>query len=116
MMKKSAARFLCVILAIALLLTALPITVYAEGGTVINVSTAEELATACSTINTNGGTYTIELKADFPSSQITIDKSDAVVTIIGNGHYIANNGAAVSVEKGATAILGDGNSALTLQG
>ena len=114
-MKKSAARFLCVILAIALLLTALPITVYAEGGVVKTASTAEELTSICEEINTNGGEYTIKLMADINGGYIGITKSGADVTVIGNGHTIFNNTTAVYAENGAKIKLGDGQTALTLK-
>lgn len=111
-MKRTTAKFLCVILAVALLLTALPITVYAENN-IIPVSTAQELTDACSRINTNGGEYTISLTADIDGN-IEITNSSAVVTVAGNGHTITASITAVDVSNGATVNLGDGNTELFL--
>lgn len=114
-MKKSPARFLCVILAIALLLTALPITVYAEDN-VFEVNDAQGLADACTAINgSNDGndgnveTYTIELKKDIVGGYIGITNGDAVVTVFGNGHTIDRSnasGTGIYAAEGATVNLG----------
>lgn len=112
-MKTISKRLFCTLLSVFLLLTALPLTVSAAA-TVINVGTATELADACSEINQNGGEYTIYLTADIPGGHIDIDKSDAVVTVIGNGHTITASIVAVDVSNGATVNLGDGNSELYL--
>lgn len=82
-------------------------------GTVIEVRTPEELSAACSTINSNGGEYTISLQEDITGS-ITVNKETAVVTLVGNGHTLTQPTAVVNVIKG-TLNLGDGNSALTLK-
>ena len=116
-MKKLSAKFLCVVLSLVVLLCALPVTVYAEGTTVIEVGSAEALVAACDTINTNGGTYTINLTGDIENAQIKVTKPDAVVTVIGNNHTIAaTQTAAVYVENGATVNLGDGKTELILSG
>ena len=115
-MKKTVAKYLCIILSVAMLVTALPLTVYAEDS-VFNVSTAEQLSAAYTTINNgNGGEYTINLTADIIDGHIDIKKSGAVVTVNGNGYTITNHRNAVYVSDGAKVILGDGNSTLTLQG
>ena len=116
-MKKTVAKYLCIILSVAMLVTALPLTVYAEDRvTVKNVGTADELAAACTDINTNGGKYVINLTADIIDGHIDIKKSGAVVTVIGNGKTITNGGTAVYVSDGAKVILGDGKSDLILNG
>ncbi len=115
-MKKTVAKYLCIILSVAMLVTALPLTVYAEDS-VINVSTAEQLSAACTAINNgNGGEYTINLTGDIIDGQIDITKSGAVVTVIGNGKTITNDRTAVYVSDGAKVILGDGKSDLILKG
>lgn len=115
-MKKTVAKYLCIILSVAMLVTALPLTVYAEDS-VINVSTAEQLSAACTAINNgNGGEYTINLTADIIGGHIDITKSDAVVTVNGNGYAITNYRNAVNVSGGATVKLSGGSSTLTLQG
>ena len=56
-MKKTVAKYLCIILSVAMLVTALPLTVYAEDSvTVKDVGTADELKSACTEINNDGGT------------------------------------------------------------
>ena len=115
-MKKTVAKYLCIILSAALLLTALPLTVYAEDS-VFNVSTAEQLSDAYTAINNgNGGEYTINLEGNIDNGAIVIKNPDAVVTVNGNGYAITNHRNAVNVSDGAKVILGDGNSTLTLQG
>ena len=115
-MKKTVAKYLCIILSIAMLVTALPLTVYAEDS-VINVSTAEQLSAACTAINNgNGGEYTINLTGDIENGSMSITKESAVVTVIGNGKTITNNRTAVFVSDGAKVILGDGKSDLILKG
>jgi len=115
-MKKTVAKYLCIILSVAMLVTALPLTVYAEDS-VFNVSTAEQLSAACTAIyNGNGGEYTINLTGDIIGGQIDIKKSGAVVTVIGNGHFIKAQSQAVYVENGATVNLGDGKSELVIKG
>ena len=116
-MKKTVAKYLCIILSAALLLTALPLTVYAEDS--VNekeVGTADELAAACTEITENGGEYVINLTADIIGGYIDIKKSGAVVTVNGNGHTITNYRNAVNVSGGATVKLSGGSSTLTLQG
>lgn len=99
-----------------MLFTALPLTVYAEDS-VFNVSTAEQLSDAYTAINNgNGGEYTINLTADIIDGQVDITKSGAVVTVIGNGHFIKAPSQVVYVENGATVNLSGGSSTLTLQG
>jgi hypothetical protein len=96
------------VLMIGMTLTAFPITANAAA-TPINVSTAAELEAACSTINENGGEYTINLTADITGGHIEIDKSDAVVTVIGNSHTIdhsENGHPVINVLNGATLNLG----------
>ncbi len=116
-MKKTVAKYLCIILSAALLFTALPLTVYAEDSvTVKNVGTADELKSAYTEINTNGGKYVINLTADIIGGHIDIKKSGAVVTVNGNGHAITNPRNAVYVSDGATVNLSGGSSTLTLQG
>ena len=115
-MKKTVAKYLCIILSVAMLVTALPLTVYAEDS-VFNVSTAEQLSAAYTTINNgNGGEYTINLTADIIGGHIDITKSGAVVTVNGNGYAITNYRNAVNVSGGATVKLSGGSSTLTLQG
>ena len=114
-MKKTVAKYLCIILSVAMLVTALPLTVYADSK-VIDVGTADELAAAYTEINTNGGEYTINLTADIIGGHIDIKKSGAVVTVIGNGHFIKAQSQAVYVENGATVNLGDGKSELVIKG
>ncbi len=114
-MKKTVAKYLCIILSVAMLVTALPLTVYAEDS-VFNVSTAAELKSACTKINNDGGNFTINLTNDIIDGQIDITKSGAVVTVIGNGHFIKAPSQAVYVENGATVNLGDGKSELVIKG
>ena len=113
-MKKSYKRLICIIMSLFMLLSALPLTVHAAT-TVIDVETAEQLTAACEEINNgSGGEYTINLTADIPDGHIDIRKSDAVVTVIGNGHIITASISAVDVSGGATVNLGDGKSTLIL--
>lgn len=114
-MSRSTARFLCVLLSVAVLLAALPLTVYAESN-VKSAGSAENLAAICDEINQNGGEYTIELTDDIDDGYLSITKEDAVVTLIGNGHTLFNPATAVYVSGGATVILGDGESELILTG
>lgn len=114
-MKKTVAKYLCIILSVAMLVTALPLTVYADSKE-IEVGNADELKSAYTEINTNGGEYTIKLTDDIIGGHIDITKSDAVVTVIGNGHTITNHRNAVYVSDGATVKLSGGSSTLTLQG
>ena len=114
-MKRTLRKPICIILSVMMLLTALPFTVYATETVTKEVSTAEGLTAACNEINTNGGEYTISLSADI-SGGIDISKSNAVVTVVGNGHTLTSAGTAVAVSNGATVNLGDGNSVLTLKG
>ena len=70
-MKKTVAKYLCIILSVALLFTALPLTVYAEDS-VINVSTAEQLSAACTAINNgNGGEYTIIVPVEIDGKEVS---------------------------------------------
>ena len=116
-MKKTVAKYLCIILSIAMLVTALPLTVYAEDSVIVkNVGSAADLKTVCNEINTNGGKYTINLTADIIDGQVDITKSGAVVTVNGNGHFIKAPSQVVYVENGATVNLSGGSSTLTLQG
>ncbi len=88
-MKKTVAKYLCIILSVAMLVTALPLTVYAEDNvTEKKVGSADELAAACTEINTNGGKYVINLTGNIIGGHIDIKKSGAVVTVNGNGHAI----------------------------
>lgn len=107
-------KLACILLSAVMLLTVLPVTVYAEGATVIDVSTAEELTNACSTINAGSGAYVINLTDDISGGSIDISNGSAVVTVIGNGHTITASLVAVDVSNGATVNLGDGNSELYL--
>ena len=109
---------------IAMTFTALPITANAVdvdaaasgNATVIDVATAGDLFNACSTINAGSGAYVINLTDDITNGYIDISNSNAVVTIVGNGHTLArpNGGTSISVSNGATVNLGDGNTALTI--
>lgn len=112
-MKKFQKRLMCILLSVILLVSVLPMTVYADSATVINVSTAEELTNACSTINAGSGAYVINLTDDISGGSIDISNGSAVVTVIGNGHTITQPATAVHVSGGATVNLGDGSSALT---
>ena len=114
-MKNTTAKFMCIILSVALLLTALPLTVFAVDG-VKEAGTKEELDAICAEINQNGGTYTINLTGDIIGGQVEIKNKDAVVTVIGNGHTLYNPATAVYVENGAKVILGNGESELILTG
>lgn len=94
-------------------LCAAPFNVFAA--TTHNVSTVQELSDACDAINQSGGKHTISLTDDINGVvSIVITNSDAVVTVIGNGHTLTSTDSAVYVSNGATVNLGDGNSALTL--
>lgn len=116
-MKKTVAKYLCIILSVAMLVTALPLTVYAEDNvTEKKVGSADELAAACTEINTNGGKYVINLTGNIIGGHIDIKKSGAVVTVNGNGHAITKNNVVVYVSDGATVNLSGGSSTLTLQG
>lgn len=113
-MTRTSKRFICILLSVFLLIATLPITVSVSAtGTVIEVSTAQQLTDACSTINSNGGEYTISLQADI-TGYVTVNNETAVVTLVGNGHTLTQPTAVVNVIKG-TLNLGDGNSALTLK-
>ena len=108
-------KLLSILLTIIMIVTALPMTASAEDTvTVIEVSNAEELTTACSTINENGGTYTISMKADFEGS-VSINNPNAVVTLVGNGHTLSGNTNFININHG-TLNLGDGKTELTLKG
>lgn len=111
-MKKNSTRLMCILLSVFLLFAVMPITVSAAG-TVINVSTPAGLSDACSTINSAGGTYTINLQADITGSVI-VNHDDAVVTLVGNGHTLTQPKTVVNVYKGVLN-LGDGSSELTLR-
>ena len=119
--KKTLSLLLAVIM-IVMTFTVFPITANAvdvdtaatEEGTVKYVGTADELKAACNEINTNGGNYTINLTDNIEGYQVSITKSDAVVTVIGNGHMVSCSESAVYIANGATVNLGDGKSALTL--
>ena len=122
--KKCLSMLLAVIM-IGTMITSLPITASAVDihtaaigeGTVITVKTAEELNTACDSINENGGIYTIDLTDSF-EGQVNITNEAAVVTVISSkGKTLTNPTTAVYVENGATVKLGgNGNTKLTLQG
>ena len=101
------------ILSVFLLVSAMPLTVHAAA-TTHNVSSAEELSAACAEINENGGEHTINLTKDIEGGCIDIGKSDAIVTVIGNGYTLSATVSAVNVSHGATVNLGDGNSELFL--
>lgn len=113
-MTRTSKRLFCILLSVFLLIAALPITVsVSAAGTVIEVSTAQQLTDACSTINSNGGEYTISLQEDI-TGYVTVDNETAVVTLVGNGHTLTQSTAVINVLKG-TLNLGDENSALTLK-
>ena len=123
-MKKCLSILLAVVM-IATMITSLPITanavdIEAAGvgdGTMIEVGSATALEAACKEINDGaGGTYTISLTADIENGHVKVTNPNAVVTVIGNNKKIFNIGTAVYVSGGATVNLGDGVSALTLQG
>ena len=116
-MKKTVAKYLCILLSVALLFTALPLTVYAEDSvTVKDVGSATELETVCYEINTNGGEYVINLTGDIENGSMSIKKESAVVTVIGNGHTIFTSNYAFYIENGAKVNLGDGISKLIIEG
>lgn len=116
-MKKTVAKYLCIILSVAMLVTALPLTVYAEDSvTEKYVGSAAELETVCNEINTNGGKYVINLTGDIENGSMSITKESAVVTVIGNGHTIFTSNYVFYIENGAKIILGDGESKLTVEG
>lgn len=123
-MKRKYNRLLCIILSVFLLLSALPLTVYAATDT-YSVSTPQELRNAVTEINGAGaGEYTISLAADIYSEiggidigSIERDYTGTVVTIIGNGHSLTcSSGQNVQAWNGAKVILGDGETELTLIG
>ena len=114
-MKKTVAKYLCIILSIAMLVTALPLTVYADSKE-IEVGTADELKSACTEINNDGGEYTINLTDDIIDGQVDITKSDAVVTVIGNGKTSKTDRTAVYVCDGAKVIIRDGKSDMIEKG
>lgn len=123
-MKRTYKKLICVILSAVLLLSALPLTVHAAA-TTYSVSTPEQLRAAVNAINSAGaGEYTISLATDIYSEicgidigSIEDDKTDTVVTIIGNGHYLScPTGQNVQAWNGAKVILGDGETELTLVG
>ncbi|MEE3333018.1 MAG: hypothetical protein VZR54_01930 [Ruminococcus sp.] len=114
-MKRYFWKILPVFLCVLIIVSAIPFSVNAAA-TVITVDTAQELTDACAQINTNGGEYVISLNKDISGAvSVDITKSDAVVTIIGNGHTITSTGNTVYVSNGATVNLGDGTSTLTLK-
>ena len=116
--KRMLSIFLAVLM-IGMTLTAFPITANAvdidtaaTAATEINVGSADDLTAACNTINTNGGTYTINLTGDIVDGQIEVKTSNAVVTVFGNGHKIDRSQfghPAVNVSNGATLNLGSPN-------
>lgn len=119
-------RFLSVILATILIVSALPMTASAYDGT-FNVSTAQELYAAQSEINgatDDGSTYLISLQDDIALTNggVTFDNAKTTTTIIGNGYEIAIANAidsTIAVWNGATLNLGDENNAantLTITG
>ena len=114
-MKKSCKKLFCIILSLFTLFSALPLTVHAAI-TVIDVDTSEDLTAACEEINNgSGGEYTIKLTDDITGGNIAITNSNAVVTVVGNGHTLHVQSQYVQVEKGATVNLGDGKSELIIQ-
>ncbi len=114
-MKRYFWKILPVFLCVLIIVSAIPFSVNAAA-TVITVDTAQELTDACAQINNNGGEYVISLNKDISGPvSVDISNSDAVVTIIGNGHTINSTGNAVTVSNSATVNLGDGNSDLTLK-
>ncbi len=82
-------------------------------GAVIEVSIAQQLSDACSTINSSGGEYTISLQEDITGS-VMVNHENAVVTLVGNGHTLTQPKTVANVYKG-TLNLDDGSSALTLK-
>ena len=112
---KKTKSILSVLLTAAMLLTmftAVPFSVSAAA--IYYVSTAAELEAACDEIDVNGGEATINLKADI-NGYIEISKSDAVVTVVGNGHTLTWGETVIGINDGATVNLGDGSSELTLK-
>lgn len=108
--KRMLSIFLAVLM-IGMTLTAFPITANAAA-TPINVSTAAELEAACSTINENGGEYTINLTADITGGVLSINNSDAVVTVVGNDYTIDGRQVregVIHAFNGATINLGSPN-------
>ena len=113
-MKKT---IISIVLTAAILLSvfaAVPFSANAAG-TTYTVSTVTELNAACEAINTNGGEATISLEANIIGA-IDIQKDDAVVTVVGNGHTLTSPSVdcVISAEKGAVINIGDGESELTL--
>ena len=129
MIKKSLSLLLAVIM-IAMTFTAFPITANAAdvdtAGTsdvdpenIYHVSDSQGMSDAANAINNKGaGEYVIELDGNIDNGAGISFKGEGVkVTIIGNGHYFhCPAGQNVQAWYGATVILGDEKSELTLIG
>ncbi len=128
-MKKTLSLLLAVII-IGMTFTALPITANAvdvdAAGTAVDktftINNAEDLSAAVSEINaaTTETSYVIDLRTDLNDCGIDIQneaKVKVTVTIIGNGHTLSTTThTLVCADNGATVNIGDGESALTIQG
>ena len=128
-MKKTLSLLLAVIM-IAMTFTAFPLTANAAtvdtAATAVDktftIKTAEDLSAAISEINTvtTETSYVIDLRTDLNDCGIDIKNENKVkvtVTIIGNGHTLSTNThTLVCADNGATVNIGDGESALTIQG
>ena len=128
-LKRTLSIFLAVLM-IGMTFTALPITVNAAdvdtAGTAVDktftIETADDLSAAVSEINavTTESNYVIDLRTDLNDCGIAIQneaKVKVTVTIIGNGHTLSTTThTLVYVDNGATVNIGDGESALTIQG
>lgn len=128
-MKKTLSLLLAVIM-ISMTFTALPITANAvevdAAGTAVDktftINNAEDLSAAVSEINaaTTETSYVIDLRTDLNDCGIDIQneaKVKVTVTIIGNGHTLSTTThTLVCADNGATVNIGDGESALTIQG
>lgn len=113
-LKKPISALLALVIMVGILCVA-PFNVFAAT-TTYNVYTTEQLKTACSEINQNGGEATISLQADLSGTDafVGISKSGAEVTVIGNGHTLSAPTQVIDVWNGAKVYLGDGTSTLTL--
>lgn len=130
MITKKTLSLLLAVIMISMTFTAFPITANAvevdaaatavDPENIFQVSNADELKNAKDTINSSGaGEYVIELTKDITSTigGIDIKGTGITVTVIGNDHYFyCPTGQNVQAWYGATVILGDGKSELTLIG
>ena len=99
------------VIGLVFLIMALGVTA-AFGETIISVSSPDEMVAAGNTINRNGGKYTINLDADI-ESYLSINNSNAEVTLVGNEHTLSTKTQAIEVWNGVL-YLGDGESKLTI--